>query len=207
MFSLPPPPPCSLFSPTVMLQPFDYDPNEKSKHKFMVQSMLAPFDMTDMEGVVSNGSLRRTGSVHLNVLKCCLTAGHVIVLWPLGYCSFHSLGVQKLFWYISQILEILLDTRLLDICNYMTLCLFFSAPVLGPQWKEAKPEELMDSKLRCAFEMPLENDKTVSAQCWTSVVPLRGIRSLSVMSRHKSHLHTFPLHLQSSECCVTHNTD
>lgn len=43
----------SLFLPTVMLQPFDYDPNEKSKHKFMVQSMLAPYDMTDMEGVVS----------------------------------------------------------------------------------------------------------------------------------------------------------
>uniref|UniRef100_A0A3Q3WQM8 MSP domain-containing protein n=1 Tax=Mola mola TaxID=94237 RepID=A0A3Q3WQM8_MOLML len=63
---------------SVMLQPFDYDPNEKSKHKFMVQSMLAPYDMTDMEGV----------------------------------------------------------------------------------WKEAKPEELMDSKLRCAFEMPVENDKT-----------------------------------------------
>ncbi|XP_020493796.1 vesicle-associated membrane protein-associated protein B/C isoform X1 [Labrus bergylta] len=63
---------------SVMLQPFDYDPNEKSKHKFMVQSMIAPYDMTDMEGV----------------------------------------------------------------------------------WKEAKPEELMDSKLRCAFEMPLENDKT-----------------------------------------------
>ncbi|XP_051915311.1 vesicle-associated membrane protein-associated protein B-like isoform X2 [Hippocampus zosterae] len=62
---------------SVMLQPFDYDPNEKSKHKFMVLSMLAPYDMTDMEGV----------------------------------------------------------------------------------WKEAKPEELMDSKLRCAFEMPLENDK------------------------------------------------
>ncbi|KAM4610300.1 vesicle-associated membrane protein-associated protein B/C-like isoform 2-T2 [Polymixia lowei] len=63
---------------SVMLQPFDYDPNEKSKHKFMVQSLLAPYDMTDMEGV----------------------------------------------------------------------------------WKEAKPEDLMDSKLRCAFEMPLENDKT-----------------------------------------------
>ncbi|XP_054615633.1 vesicle-associated membrane protein-associated protein B/C-like isoform X2 [Dunckerocampus dactyliophorus] len=62
---------------SVMLQPFDYDPNEKSKHKFMVLSMLAPYDMTDMEGV----------------------------------------------------------------------------------WKDAKPEELMDSKLRCAFEMPLENDK------------------------------------------------
>ncbi|XP_028301551.1 vesicle-associated membrane protein-associated protein B/C [Gouania willdenowi] len=63
---------------SVMLQPFDYDPNEKSKHKFMVQSLLAPPDMTDMEGV----------------------------------------------------------------------------------WKEAKPEELMDSKLRCVFEMPLENEKT-----------------------------------------------
>ena len=25
-----------------MLQPFDYDPNEKNKHKFMVQTMFAP---------------------------------------------------------------------------------------------------------------------------------------------------------------------
>uniref|UniRef100_A0A8C7D0H4 VAMP (vesicle-associated membrane protein)-associated protein B and C n=1 Tax=Oncorhynchus kisutch TaxID=8019 RepID=A0A8C7D0H4_ONCKI len=63
---------------SVMLQPFDYDPNEKSKHKFMVQSMLAPPEMTDMEGV----------------------------------------------------------------------------------WKEAKPDELMDSKLRCVFELPAENEKT-----------------------------------------------
>lgn len=42
----------------VMLQPFDYDPNEKSKHKFMVQSLLAPYDMTDIEGVVSTATLR-----------------------------------------------------------------------------------------------------------------------------------------------------
>ncbi|KAM4891339.1 vesicle-associated membrane protein-associated protein B/C [Sylvia borin] len=62
---------------SVMLQPFDYDPNEKSKHKFMVQSMFAPNDTSDMEAV----------------------------------------------------------------------------------WKEAKPEELMDSKLRCVFELPAENDK------------------------------------------------
>jgi hypothetical protein len=55
-----------------MLQPFDYDPNEKSKHKFMVQSMFAPTDTSDMEAV----------------------------------------------------------------------------------WKEAKPEDLMDSKLRCVFELP-----------------------------------------------------
>lgn len=25
-----------------MLQPFDYDPSEKNKHKFMVQTMFAP---------------------------------------------------------------------------------------------------------------------------------------------------------------------
>ncbi|XP_008840667.1 vesicle-associated membrane protein-associated protein B/C [Nannospalax galili] len=62
---------------SVMLQPFDYDPNEKSKHKFMVQSMFAPPDTSDMEAV----------------------------------------------------------------------------------WKEAKPEDLMDSKLRCVFELPAENDK------------------------------------------------
>ncbi|XP_060691917.1 vesicle-associated membrane protein-associated protein B/C [Hemiscyllium ocellatum] len=63
---------------SVMLQPFDYDPNEKSKHKFMVQSMVAPADCQDMEAV----------------------------------------------------------------------------------WKEAKPDDLMDSKLRCVFELPSENEKT-----------------------------------------------
>ncbi|RXM95837.1 Ras-related protein Rab-22A [Acipenser ruthenus] len=67
-----------LFLEIIMLQPFDYDPNEKSKHKFMVQSLMAPDNVTDMEGV----------------------------------------------------------------------------------WKEAKPEELMDSKLRCVFELPSENEKT-----------------------------------------------
>lgn len=30
------------------------------------------------------------------------------------------------------------------------------------QWKDAKPDELMDSKLRCVFELPSENDKMVS---------------------------------------------
>ncbi|MEQ2212461.1 hypothetical protein XENOCAPTIV_030992 [Xenoophorus captivus] len=42
-----------------MLQPFEYDPNEKSKHKFMVQSILAPRDMTDMEGVEDDGLRKR----------------------------------------------------------------------------------------------------------------------------------------------------
>uniref|UniRef100_A0A8C3D975 Vesicle-associated membrane protein-associated protein A n=1 Tax=Corvus moneduloides TaxID=1196302 RepID=A0A8C3D975_CORMO len=37
---------------SVMLQPFDYDPNEKSKHKFMVQTTYAPPNITDMEAVV-----------------------------------------------------------------------------------------------------------------------------------------------------------
>ncbi|KAJ7338683.1 hypothetical protein JRQ81_012585 [Phrynocephalus forsythii] len=69
--------PGSSVTVSVMLQPFDYDPNEKSKHKFMVQTIFAPTNITDMEAV----------------------------------------------------------------------------------WKDAKPEDLMDSKLRCVFEMPNENDK------------------------------------------------
>ncbi|XP_057714456.1 VAMP (vesicle-associated membrane protein)-associated protein A, like [Corythoichthys intestinalis] len=62
---------------SVMLQPFDYDPNEKSKHKFMVQTIYAPPNVTDMDAL----------------------------------------------------------------------------------WKDAKPDDLMDSKLRCVFELPSENDK------------------------------------------------
>ncbi|XP_028832751.1 vesicle-associated membrane protein-associated protein A isoform X1 [Denticeps clupeoides] len=62
---------------SVMLQPFDYDPNEKSKHKFMVQTLFAPSNVADMEAM----------------------------------------------------------------------------------WKDARPEDLMDSKLRCIFELPSENDK------------------------------------------------
>jgi vesicle-associated membrane protein-associated protein A len=34
--------PGTKISVAVMLQPFDYDPNEKNKHKFMVQTMFAP---------------------------------------------------------------------------------------------------------------------------------------------------------------------
>ncbi|KAF7651760.1 hypothetical protein LDENG_00105980 [Lucifuga dentata] len=62
---------------SVMLQPFDYDPNEKSKHKFMVQTIFAPPNISDMDSL----------------------------------------------------------------------------------WKDAKPDDLMDSKLRCVFELPSENDK------------------------------------------------
>ncbi|XP_059357016.1 vesicle-associated membrane protein-associated protein A-like isoform X2 [Carassius carassius] len=62
---------------SVMLQPFEYDPNEKSKHKFMVQTIFAPAAATDIEAV----------------------------------------------------------------------------------WKDVKPDDLMDSKLRCVFELPSENDK------------------------------------------------
>lgn len=32
---------------SVMLQPFDFDQNEKNKHKFMVQTMFAPDGLID----------------------------------------------------------------------------------------------------------------------------------------------------------------
>ncbi|CAH1268904.1 vesicle-associated membrane protein/synaptobrevin-binding protein-like isoform X11 [Branchiostoma lanceolatum] len=74
--------PSSSINVSVMLQPFDYDPQEKNKHKFMVQSMFAP------EGGIDNETM-------LNM------------------------------------------------------------------WKDADQTQLMDSKLKCVFELPpeaLEND-------------------------------------------------
>ncbi|XP_056659813.1 vesicle-associated membrane protein-associated protein A-like [Monodelphis domestica] len=67
---------------SVMLQPFDYEPNEKSDDKFMVQTIFAPTNTSDMDAV----------------------------------------------------------------------------------WKEAKPDEPMDSKLRCILEMPTENDKLIDME-------------------------------------------
>ncbi|KAL4623489.1 vesicle-associated membrane protein-associated protein A-like isoform X2 [Arapaima gigas] len=79
---------------SVMLQPFDYDPNEKSKHKFMVQTIFAPPSVSDMEAV----------------------------------------------------------------------------------WKDAKPEDLMDSKLRCVFELPSENDKVNDTEASKSAPVLNSSR-------------------------------
>jgi len=41
---------CDFFS--VSLQPFDFDPNEKNKHKFMVQTMIAPDGEINMDSLV-----------------------------------------------------------------------------------------------------------------------------------------------------------
>lgn len=92
--------PKSSVNVSVMLQPFDYDPNEKSKHKFMVQSMFAPPDCSDMEAV----------------------------------------------------------------------------------WKEAKPEDLMDSKLRCAFELPLENERSLDVDT-NKIIPSAAAKTESSVSK------------------------
>lgn len=57
-----------------MLQPFDYDPNEKSKHKFMVQSMFAPPDTSDMEAVVSTNTSSSLQPARAAVAGACLSA-------------------------------------------------------------------------------------------------------------------------------------
>ncbi|TKC34380.1 hypothetical protein EI555_015902 [Monodon monoceros] len=87
----------------VMLQPFDYYSNEKSKHKFMVQTIFAPPNIPDMEAV----------------------------------------------------------------------------------WKEAKPDELMDSKLRCVFEMSNENDKLNDMEP-SKVVPLNAAKQDGPVSKPHS---------------------
>ncbi|XP_014240845.1 vesicle-associated membrane protein-associated protein B-like [Cimex lectularius] len=74
----------------VCLQPFDYDPNEKCKHKFMVQSLFTPPD---------------------------------------------------------------------------------THPVLA--WNEVKPEKLMDTKLRCVFEYPVESNDTTNSS--PSPVPASNV--------------------------------
>uniref|UniRef100_U5EXC9 Putative vesicle-associated membrane protein-associated protein n=1 Tax=Corethrella appendiculata TaxID=1370023 RepID=U5EXC9_9DIPT len=74
--------PKSTIEITIILQPFIFDPNEKNKHKFMVQSMIKP------EG---------------------------------------DFTVEQL-------------------------------------WKEVSPDQLMDSKLRCVFELPVDNNQGLTQQ-------------------------------------------
>ncbi|KAM9845337.1 vesicle-associated membrane protein-associated protein A-like [Aulostomus maculatus] len=80
---------------SVMLQPFDYDPNEKSKHKFMVQTIFAPPNVSDMDSL----------------------------------------------------------------------------------WKDAKPDDLMDSKLRCVFELPSENDKVNDVEVTKAAPVLNSVKA------------------------------
>lgn len=67
----------------------------------------------------------------------------------------------------------------------MCWCSFFFCIFGSPslQWKEAKPDELMDSKLRCVFEMPVENEKTVSP-CCSSTFLLASPHSHFLLSLH-----------------------
>ncbi|XP_041455283.1 vesicle-associated membrane protein-associated protein A-like [Lytechinus variegatus] len=52
---------------SVMLQPFDFDPNEKNKHKFMVQSIVIPKADIDLEAVWKASD---TATVMDTKLKC-----------------------------------------------------------------------------------------------------------------------------------------
>lgn len=53
-----------------MLQPFEYDPNEKSKHKFMVQTIFAPPNVSDMDSLVSIRFVFTNVTLLLNIEKC-----------------------------------------------------------------------------------------------------------------------------------------
>ncbi|XP_041849066.1 VAMP (vesicle-associated membrane protein)-associated protein A, like [Melanotaenia boesemani] len=80
---------------SVMLQPFEYDPNEKSKHKFMVQTIFAPPNVSDMDSL----------------------------------------------------------------------------------WRDANPDDLMDSKLRCVFELPSENDKVNDLEATRAAPVMNSVKA------------------------------
>ncbi|KAH0619189.1 hypothetical protein JD844_018982 [Phrynosoma platyrhinos] len=85
-----------------MLQPFDYDPNEKSKHKFMVQSMFAPPDTSDMEAVhdveinkiISTTAVKTESSVMSKSLSSSLDDSEVKKV--MEECKRLQLEVQRL---------------------------------------------------------------------------------------------------------------
>jgi regulator of replication initiation timing len=104
----------------VMLQPFDYNPNEKNKHKFMVQTMVVP-----------------EGDVNLDVL-----------------------------------------------------------------WQEAKPESLMDSKLRCVFDMPDQNaytaEDSIKVEAKTLIEENKRLKEeIQQMKQENAQLKTEGLRLRS----------
>ncbi|TSK16100.1 Vesicle-associated membrane protein-associated protein A [Bagarius yarrelli] len=103
---------------SVMLQPFDYDPNEKSKHKFMVQTIYAPSNITDLEAV----------------------------------------------------------------------------------WKDAKPEDLMDSKLRCVFELPSENDKINDLELTKAAPVLNSSKADSISAAKPSSMDDTEMRKLMEEC-------
>lgn len=78
-------------SVAVMLQPFDYDPHEKNKHKFMVQSLFAAAD-----GDISLDSLVRKRS-------CC------------HHLSYHPSSLLILLSLIALLTSVLIHTGLRDI--------------------------------------------------------------------------------------------
>lgn len=75
-----------------MLQPFEYDPKEKSKHKFMVQTMFAP------EGDADHETLVGCGTLHISQLQ-------VYILMRLISWSLLSMLFSDTLWKISSISE------------------------------------------------------------------------------------------------------
>lgn len=67
---------------SVCLQPFEFDPNEKHRHKFMVQSVVAPDGDYNVDALVCNLSIDKY--VRINDTKlfinfhCCFDSGEML---------------------------------------------------------------------------------------------------------------------------------
>ncbi|MGH0160706.1 UNVERIFIED_CONTAM: hypothetical protein FKN15_040016 [Acipenser sinensis] len=161
--------PGSFIIVSVMLQPFDYDPNEKSKHKFMVQTIFAPSHVTDMEAVwkdakpddLMDSKLRCIFELPSENDKVIELSAENQVLTIRTAVSSTALGLSG---YLVMLQPFDYDPNEKSKHKFMVQTIFAPSHVTDMEavWKDAKPDDLMDSKLRCIFELPSENDKVKS---------------------------------------------
>ncbi|ESO06141.1 hypothetical protein HELRODRAFT_188273 [Helobdella robusta] len=116
---------------TVMLQPFNYNPNDKLKHKFLIQSILVNEANLESPELVEKWQIQ----AHLgrSVAK--------------GYEGLKTELAQNREDSNGRLNELDHATRPPRSFHQRTL-----KRTLSPRWKEVKQEDIIEHKLKCVFE-------------------------------------------------------
>ena len=75
---------------SVMLQPFEYNPEDKPKHKFMVQSMFAPDDNYDVDRVWKEAAPSEIVDVRLRYV--IVISQNMVIMFLNSRCAFDAAG-------------------------------------------------------------------------------------------------------------------